>query len=414
MRRRPVRRKVQPARVERNRRPIKVTILISAATIACLAITLVVGARSAENSLKRKSLPELQAAAQEQPNNARVLYYLGRSYRTAGQSREALGAFREAARLDPIDEATVVACADMASDIEGPQSAKPILDDFLKLHPDSPAAHLSLARVFQRLDSPMDSYKEAQQAARLDPRSVGAWEIIGDIEGQRQNYVGAESAYAKLVALQPEQWPHRVGHGNALFQLGRLPEAATAIREGVRLAPNVAEPRVEMGKILRVTAKTDAEYEEARRVLREALSLNAESPKVTFNAYLQLGKCDAAQAHWKEALGWFQLARPLNTDNEDVHFQLAKCYRMVGDVASAESEMKQHQVALDFHLEELRLTGILKVDPKDDHTLLSLARLYVSHSDADRAITLYRILLGRSPHMQDARQEYQQLARQGA
>jgi tetratricopeptide (TPR) repeat protein len=383
----------------------------ASALIAIVAVILLSSSRSAENALKHKPLAELQTEAQSQPDNPKVLYYLGRSQLAAGQSHEALETLRRAAGLDPADEPTITACADAATAVEGPASAKAILEGFLKDHPNAASAHASLAKALLLIDDPMTAYREANEATRLDPKIGAAWQMVGDIEMKRENEAGAEAAYAKLVAMEPADWRHRLDHGNALADMGRFSEAISELREAMRLAPTELEPISALGGVLRTTAKTDSDQDAARQTLQQALAGGKAPPKVMFEVDLNMGKSYAAQDKWKDALGWYQQAVRLNPDNTELHYQLAHCYRMLGDMGSTDSEMQLHKEALRYHQEEIKLTSILKIDPGDDQTLLKLARHFASHHYNDRALTMYRILLMRAPQMQEARHEYELLAR---
>jgi tetratricopeptide (TPR) repeat protein len=417
MRKHPARRKTSQQSVPKRGRSLRTTFLCLIATIAVLASGLslwTVSSRKAEDSLKRLSLAELQAAVASQPGNARVLYYLGRSQSAAGQSREALETLRRAAGLAPDDDATFTAFAEAAGNAEGPASAKAILGSFLRNHANSAATHAALAGALMKLDDPMGSYMEARKAVRLASDNSDAWGIIGAVEMRRQNEVEAAAAFAKVVKARPSNWEARVDLGDAYYRLGQVAQAAAQYNEANRLAPNEPRAKVALGKALRSCAVTDAQFEESRRVLNDALSSDTASPQDRFEAYYQLGRTCTAQRRWKEAVGWLQLAAPLNSDNQDVHYELARAYGMIGDTASAQSERQLHEAAVAYHAAEVKLTGILKVDPKDDQALLDLGRLYAGHRYYSRAMEIYRVLITRSPQLQDARREYEELARQSA
>ena len=92
--------------------------------------------------------------------------------------------------------------------------------------------------------------------------------------------------------------------GNAHFEAGRLPEAAEAFRQALRLAPG----RISVLANLGITLWRLGEAAQALPVLREVTAADAEHAE----AWLALGLCAEAQGHWAEALDALQRGTALS------------------------------------------------------------------------------------------------------
>src|SRR5579871_6906047 len=128
----------------RRRRLWQVGVLLLAASVA-----LYVGTASlyAGPALEHASLADLMFQAQQDPNDARTVYYLGLRAQDLRNDALALDSFATAATLAPHDETIWLAWARAAARINGSHAALDILSTFLQIHPHSAGAHLMGAQI---------------------------------------------------------------------------------------------------------------------------------------------------------------------------------------------------------------------------------------------------------------------------
>ena len=90
-----------------------------------------------ENALEDASLEEISAIAAREPNNPRALYHLGMRLLRKPDRGPSYKAFSRAAELAPNDEQIWVQYVGVTNTYKGPTAAFKVMDDYMKLHPNS-------------------------------------------------------------------------------------------------------------------------------------------------------------------------------------------------------------------------------------------------------------------------------------
>ena len=85
-----------------------------------------------------------------------------------------------------------------------------------------------------------------------DPANPDAWHLLGTIEIARGNFTAAHDLITKALSLKPDcaMFHHNLGY--VLGALSRMPEAVTAYRKAVELAPDYAEALFNLSQMVRV------------------------------------------------------------------------------------------------------------------------------------------------------------------
>jgi serine/threonine-protein kinase len=137
-----------------------------------------------------------------------------------------------------------------------------------------------------------------EKAAEIDPDYALTWAHLGRAYttdaslhfGGREEYVKAEPAYEKAIALNPALIEPRVYMANLFTDTGRVEQAVPLLREALRTNANNAEAHWELGYAYRFAGALNesvAECERARQ-LDPQVKINSSA----LNAYLYLGKYD--------------------------------------------------------------------------------------------------------------------------
>src|SRR5262249_12871272 len=110
--------------------------------LSVVAVYLWTAPMRAERTLRNASFNELRAASRRDPDNPRVVYYLGMRLRDLGQPGPADAAFARAAMLDTESEEIWLAWGKTASAFGRDQEAFEALSKCTLAHPHSKSAHL--------------------------------------------------------------------------------------------------------------------------------------------------------------------------------------------------------------------------------------------------------------------------------
>lgn len=384
---------------------------------ACIALYFGTASLRAEQALKHASLVDLQFLAQQDPNDARIVYTLGLRAQALHKDELALDSFTAAATLAPHDEKIWLAWARAAARIRGSHAALDVLSTFLQVHPHSAAAHLMTAQILSELGDPERAYAEALAAAQADPANARAWRLAGTQAMAVHNYYVAEEDFRRSLALAPADWANPQGLGDALFSSARYQESVKYYRDAVRLAPQMGVTHLTLGEALLRTASSPAEFEAARASLWQALAeRNTLASDGQFLLFLSLGQSYSDEERWQEALPWLQQAVPYEPANAvisgEVHFELARAYRGLHDPANAAREMNLHSQRMLYNVQLRTLNDQIHAHPDRAQAYLNLARLYAAHRDLSDAADLYRQAIAKEPGLKAARQELAGLLRQ--
>jgi tetratricopeptide (TPR) repeat protein len=111
------------------------------------------------------------------------------------------------------------------------------------------------------------SIAAARQAVRLDSLSATAYAGLGyALMNAEWNWVGADSAFRKSIALDPDYGPAHYWYAQLLWVERRLPEALVQAREAVAADPFSVIAHLAAARTLRLLGRTDEWLTENERV----------------------------------------------------------------------------------------------------------------------------------------------------
>ena len=143
----------------------------------------------------------------------------------------------------------------------------------------------------------------------------------------------AEPCFLNAQTLMPAdvRWPYYLAH---LYRLrGELAKAATFFEMTLRLQPDNVAALVWLGGIYLARGRTEA----AQPLLTKALTVR---PQMTAALY-GLGRVALARKDYAGAVKFLEAALAQDRLASSIHYPLATAYRELGDVAKAESHLRQ-------------------------------------------------------------------------
>lgn len=226
------------------------------------------------------------------------------------------------------------------------EDAQALLKTYMKTSPKSAPLKSELTRVtllhsrqFLKANDLESAARQAREAMSLDPASVPAKNLLGEI--------------ITKSGFNPESAADRVKLGNQLLAQNKLPDASFEFRQGQKIKPT-AEGYVGLGDL----ALKENKREQAKLEFQHALELEPNSSLAlrqmgvlryaqndVIGANADLSRALILNPHDKLAsnqlidLWQKQVAR--NPQSANGHLGLARAHQLAGDLKSAQSEYKQ-------------------------------------------------------------------------
>ena len=244
-----------------------------------------------------EAIPHLDAARREDPGNWRVSAWLGRARLETADPVAALPHLLEAQVGAPADPELLYLVGKAYSQLSIQAQAQ-----LLTSAPESPYAHLATAEDHDfngRADEAIAAYR---QALAGDEALPDAWRALGDLERDRGRHRHAVDAYRRALEIRTGNGTLHLRCGEALLALGLADQALPHLETAARADP--ASPVVlgALGKAL-----LDLErFGEAHQALSRALADSRDEQKrmeihyQLARASRKLGDVEAAQEHLQE------------------------------------------------------------------------------------------------------------------
>jgi tetratricopeptide (TPR) repeat protein len=303
----------------------------------------------------------------------------------------AIATFQDRLKQNPQDGVTSALLADQyvrqareTGDVSGYQRAEEALQESLRLSPNYSSARTSLAAVYYSQHEFTKALALAQKEYDRNPKNIQALGIIADTQLSLGNYQKAESIYLQLI--ERGATPPLLARMAALEELKGNPE------EGLMLMRRAAGDALRSGGtkegvawyVLRVADMyfNMGQYKQAEGYYEAALRI--------FDRYhlalAGLGKVNAAQGNYDEAIAYYQQAiniipQPdyvaalgdlyILTDQPDLAQIQYKTVEYIGKIAALNEQVYNRQLANfysdhDRNLEEALQLALAELESRQD------------------------------------------------
>jgi len=231
------------------------------------------------------------------------------------------------------------------------KDAKELVDDY----PDSSLAHYILGVAYGKMNFFGDAASSFQQAIRLKPDYVDAWNNLGWAYSRMGRFADAAPVFEQLVKFTPRDPQVWSNLGGAQAGQGHEKEAIVAYLMAIQLKPDYADAHFNLG----VAYAGEGKFEEAVSCFRQAIKYQANFPEAWFN----LGVVSNREGSNDEAAVFFQQAVKFRPDYAEAWGGLVKTYLAMHEsekAGEAAREMKRidpakaEQLAEELSREEPR------------------------------------------------------------
>jgi len=278
-----------------------------------------------------EGIPDLRRSAQLDPQAIRPHLVLAHLYDQAGQHKEAEDEWRNALAIDPKSED---ALGGMANELLARNDYAGVIA-LLRSAPRAERLAIQLAQALGKLDYLDDAAAVLTEAVQLNPGSLALAKAMTVVLIQQQHYDQA----IRLVQTTAEAHPDNV---DAQLDLFRILVLTNHFDQARPLGPKLLAQRPHDPEVLYLAGILDravGDFPHAKEHLEAAVTLNPNF----FNSRYNLGVVLVLLHEWKEAKENLEKAIELDTPVPEVHFELAKALRGLGETERANEEMKLYQ-----------------------------------------------------------------------
>jgi len=264
------------------------------------------------------------------PNMPTAAAILGMSYVQLGQNDKAEPLLRKALRANPKDDKVEITLVRMLINQGKMDEAARHLNDYLGRNPKDQQAWYMLGKTYLRL-----SEGALKKINEIDPDSVVAHEIAGEIDESMHNYDLALVEYKKAVDMAPEEPGTHMHMGDAYWYIGKWQSAQTEFRAELKNDPYNCIAHWKLANaILEANDSSEEALSEANASIERCPAL-MQARVDRARALVRLGKQPAA-------LPDLLMAEKDSPREPSIHFLLANVYRSQGNTAEAQKEMQTY------------------------------------------------------------------------
>jgi tetratricopeptide (TPR) repeat protein len=347
------------------------------------------------------------AAAPGSPEGRRVL---GMIYWVDSQEARSIEQLEAAVRGSPRDERSRLVLARVLTSAGRVADAQRILQETIRLVPDSALAHWWLASNHELLNQFADARREFELAAAGAVAGQSQLHAsIGRLAGNAGDFAAASDAFARAVNARPNDAVLRKSLAGTLLQQDRADEAFVELVAALLIDPLDAGAHTGIGQIF-VNAQR---YEDAAAALRRAVALAPDLPEARYALATALMRSGEPQAATRELVRVHDVQRRLLADRRR---------SMAVDVLKEEAVLRAAEGHYDRAIERLeaaaklqgpdpllgirdspgairdaRSSSAVAIDPEIYRRLAELYAKVGRVEDASRAAAMYTMALEESP-----------------
>jgi len=265
-----------------------------------------------------------------------LLPQVGFAYEQLGQYDAAIAAFDEAHRLTPGDalvtsyliqanlsakkytvaaELARIARVDLPDDLRlarlhaqalrqsgQPDRAVAVLQDLVAKQSDKPVAYVALAQLYQDANRAVDAVRTLEQAQSKFPSEASIPFELGAVLEKQKRYADAETAFRKVLGLDPEYAPALNYLGYMLADRGeRLDESVAYLQKALQLDPDNGSYLDSLGWAYFKGNQLDLAEDNLKRAA-DQLRTNSVIQDHYADVLFKLGRYDEAITIWTRAL----------------------------------------------------------------------------------------------------------------
>lgn len=264
------------------------------------------------------------------PNMPSASAMLGMSYFQMGDDRKAEPLLVKALKTKPGDNQVEMVLVHILINEKKFDEAVPHLNAYLARNPKDQEAWYLLGKTYVQL-----SENALKKINEIDPNSVVAHEITGEIDESMHNYDQALVEYKKAIDMAPHEPGTHMHMADAFWNMNKWDSAQSEFRAELENDPNSCLAHWKLADaILEGNGSNEDALAETNKAIERCPAL-MQARVDRARALVRLGK-------QPEALPDLLMAEKDSPNEPSIHFLLAAVYRAQGKSEEAQQEMKTY------------------------------------------------------------------------
>jgi tetratricopeptide (TPR) repeat protein len=255
---------------------------------------------------------------------------LGMSYFQLGENDKAEPLLRDSLRTNPSDDKVEMILVHILINLKRYDEATAHLNKFVERNPNDQEAWYLLGKTYLQM-----SENALAKVNEIDPNSVVAHEIAGEIDESMHNYDLALVEYKKAIDLAPHLPGTHMHMANAYWSTAKWGSAKSEFQAELANDPNNCAGH---WKLANSMLEAEDSPQEALNELDKAI---ATCPTL-MQAHADRGRALIRLGRQSDALPDLLMAEKDSPSEPSLHFLLASVYRAQGKAAEAQNEMQTY------------------------------------------------------------------------
>lgn len=255
---------------------------------------------------------------------------LGMSYFQLGVNEKAEPLLRAALHANPTDDNVEMMLAHILINLRKYAEAAFCLNNFLERNPKDQQAWYMLGKTYLQMSE--DSLKKINE---IDPNSVVAHEIAGEIDESMHNYDVALVEYKKAIDLAPHQPGTHMHMANAYWLIGKWESAQEEFKAELKNDPNNCTAHWKLANAM-------LEANDSNEDALAQLNLSIDRCPMLMQARVDRARALIRLGKQSDALPDLLMAVKDSPNEPTIHFLLAAVYRSQAKSADAQQEMQTY------------------------------------------------------------------------
>jgi tetratricopeptide (TPR) repeat protein len=277
-----------------------------------------------------KAAAVLEKGLKVNPGMTSASALLGISLYNSGDYARARPHLEAAAHANPNDANAHLFLAKDLTKLGDVEAGAAELDRLAKQDPKNQEIWYLLARAHMQL-----SEQALARMNAIDPNSVLAHQLSGEVMESMNNYDGAVVELKKAVDLAPRMPGNHYKLGDAYWSLSQWDSAAEQFQAELQADPANC---MAQWKLANIVIQKDGSAADALKLVDSAL---ARCPNLA-DARVDRARALVKLNRGAEAVADLEKAEKANPDDPGIHFLLAKVYRALGRSQDAQAEMRTY------------------------------------------------------------------------
>lgn len=264
------------------------------------------------------------------PNMTTASALLGISYFEMGESKKAEAPLQTALRANPTDDNVEMTLARVLINTRQYEEAIAPLKNLTLRHPEDQEAWYLLGKTYLQL-----SEDALGRINKINPNSMMAHNVAGEIDESMHNYDGALVEYKKAEDLSPQRAGAHMHLADVYWETSKWDSAAAEFAAELKIDPNNCNAH---WKLANTILEVNGSPEEALTHLNDAIRLCPTLMQAHVDrarALIKLGQHD-------KALPDLLLAEKESPKEPSIHFLLSAVYRAQGKTSDAQQELRTY------------------------------------------------------------------------